>query len=320
MKRLTPAALPPSFRLTERDLEMVRFIARNRFASTRQIVRYVAAHPKAEEWGASARGIANRLRLMFDHDIIGRPEHQYYLLRASPALGNPDLVYALGRQGAKLLAEPGDRVNPALDWNKKNADVVPFTLSHEIEVAQTMLDFGLACRASTPSIELLDQDRLFEFLPEETRGSPKPFACKLKVKLSQLKDPLAITIIPDRLFRFRAWNNFALEQDRGTMTIGTERTPLSGRSSFRKKLIGYSNIWNQKLHTKRWGFTRFRVLTITTSESRIRAILEAQRQVANAHGLFLYSTGDRIAEHGILGRCWMSADSDHASLIDVRRE
>jgi len=188
MKRLTPAAQPQSFRLQERDFEIVRFVARNRFVSTRQIVRFVAGHPVLSQVGTSPRGIANRLRLMFDHDILGRPEHQYYLLRAFHTVGNPDLVYALGREGARLLAQKGERINPALDWGKKNNDVVPFSLAHEIEVAQTMLDFELACRAATPKIDLIDQDRLFDLLPQETREGPKPFSCKFTVHLSQLKN------------------------------------------------------------------------------------------------------------------------------------
>lgn len=245
-------------------------------------------------------------------------------MRAFHSVGNPDLVYALGREGARLLSQHGERINPALDWARKNDDVVPFTLSHEIDVAQTMLDFERACRASTPKIELLDQDRLFDLLPEETRDSPKPLSCKLSVRVAQLREPLKITIIPDRLFRFQYANNtqhnFALEQDRGTMTVGTNRTPLSGRSSFRKKLIVYSNLWRQGLHTKRWGFQRFRVLTITTSEDRIAAILEAQRQVTSIHGLFLYSTRERIAEHGILGPAWISAVSDRVALVDMPKE
>ena len=156
--------------------------------------------------------------------------------------------------------------------------------------------------------------------------TPKPFACKFSVDLEQLKKPLPITIVADRLFRFRYTNderhNFCLEQDRGTMTVGTKRTPMIGKSSFRKKQIGYFHLWKQGLHKEQWGFARFRVLTITTAEARIETMLEAQREVTNdtTHGLFLYSTPERIAEHGVLGPAWISAERDDVSLLDTRKE
>jgi hypothetical protein len=38
-------------------------------------------------------------------------------------------------------------------------------------VAETMLEFELACRATMPNIELIDQHDLFNLLPDETRNS-----------------------------------------------------------------------------------------------------------------------------------------------------
>src|SRR5688572_28571705 len=141
-------------------------------------------------------------------------------------------------------------------------------------------------------MEVIDQDRLLATFPEETRRSSKPLACEQSVRLPQLKQRLALTTIPDRLFSLSysdgTRHNFALERDRGTMSVGTKRTRLVGKSSIRKKQIGYLHLWKSGLHDKRWAFKRFRVLTITTSDKRIAKMLKVQREVTNntAAGLF----------------------------------
>ena len=42
---------------------------------------------------------------------------------------------------------------------------------------------------------------------------------------------------------------------------------LIGKSSFRRKLLGYFQLWKEERHTQRWGFKSFRVLTITRQRS-----------------------------------------------------
>lgn len=312
MKRLTPAADPLPFHLQPRDLEIVRVVHRYGFATTDQVVRHV---------GGARRGVANRLKLLFDHKILGRPKHQYLLLRAFHSLGNPGLVYTVRTQGVRLLAQHGDAVEVAANWSNRNEQVVPFTLNHEVDVAETMLAFELACRAAEPDIELIDQDRLLRQFPASTRASAKPFACAQTVTLSDRMQPLLLTTLPDRLFSLAyadgTRHNFALERDRGTMSIGSKRTRLIGKASIRKKLLGYWSLWKAGLHEQRWGFQRFRLLTVTTSEKRIANMLQCQREVTNnsAAGLFLYATPQRIAEHGILGPAWVSADGDGLWLL-----
>ena len=66
-------------------------------------------------------------------------------------------------------------------------------------------------------------------------------------------------------FENRTRLNFALELDRGTMDIKSRQ--LVGKSSFRRKLLGYYQLWKEGLHTNQWGFNAFRVLTVTPSES-----------------------------------------------------
>jgi hypothetical protein len=126
-------------------------------------------------------------------------------------------------------------------------------------------------------------------------------------------------VVPDRLFSFSYPNgtrhNFALELDRGTMDVKAKR--IAGKSSFRRKLLGYFHAWREHKHTEVWGFQSFRVLTITTSDKRIANMASAQYEVTNgsAAGLFLYTTPDRLAVSGALGDAWANGIGEPVRLL-----
>ena len=104
------------------------------------------------------------------------------------------------------------------------------------------------------------------------------------------------------------------------MLFRSDATRLVGKSSFRRKLLGYFHAWQQKRHSDVWAFKSFRVLTVTTSEKRIQNMITTQREVATScpPGLFLYSTPERLAQHGALGPAWVTSKADNVSLLDKK--
>lgn len=302
-KRLTRPEVPPPFRITHRDIAIVRAIGQFRFLSSRQVQRIV---------GGSERGVRNRLRNLFAHGYLDRPPHQ----RAELAdFLNPPLVYGLGKRGARLLADLGAPIDHRLDWTTKNTRATFPFLAHTIEVAETMMAFTSAC-LDAASPRLVDHHQLFPLLPVQTRVSSDPFS--LRITLPHRAQALAIAVVPDRLFALLypdTRHNFALELDRGTMDI--KATRLVGKSSFRRKLLGYFHAWLAKRHTEVWGFKSFRILTVTPSEKRIENMIAVQRDLARdcPAGLFLYSTPERLIRHGALGPAWMTSRSDNVSLL-----
>ena len=319
-KRLTPAPEPKSFRFqasddNSRDLAILQFVARVGNASSDQITRHVVG-----TLGGSERGTRNRLKLLFDHKFLTRPKLQYVTLTTY----NAPLCYGLGTRGARLLAEHGERINDAIDWSAKGAQV-PLQLAHTIEVAELVLAFDAACRAH-PGIHLIDQPSLIDYMPEATRASANPFSCDVTLKLPQLRSPLDLSIIPDRLLctlyvATNTRNSYAVELDRGTMPVGNQQSKLIGRSTFRKKLLTYYHLWKQDLHTQRWGFKGgFRILTVTTSEARMHSMLDAQREITTVSQLFLYSTPQRLAMHGAFGPAWLTSTHDGVSILPATKE
>ena len=102
---------PPPFQLTKRDIEIVELVARNRFLNSDHIRRLVAG---------SAKNITNRLKALFEHGYLDRPQCQYDYY--TPGGGSSFISYALGERVARLLAEkehPGKRIS----WTHKNKSV-----------------------------------------------------------------------------------------------------------------------------------------------------------------------------------------------------
>lgn len=308
MKRLTRPAEPPAFRLTERDVEILRRLAADRFNSSEQIAHAIgASHPKARY----------RLRLLWANGFIERPAQQHLFAASFYDEGNRPLIYALARKGARILAERRQVLDPRLAATLANnaRTTAPF-LAHTLEVAEAMLGFR-ASGATTP--RLIDGAELIAYLPEATRASRDPFC--LTVSFTHEARPVTLRLRPDRLFSLVMADgtrmNFALELDRSTEVITPRTKTLSAKSSIRKKLLGYFHAFAQRKHTTLWGFSSFRALFVTPSETRLTHILAAQRQITRDRlaGLFLYTTPERLARHGALGPAWVSAKADGVCLL-----
>jgi hypothetical protein len=143
-----------------------------------------------------------------------------------------------------------------------------------------------------------------------------PFALHVTIIRNGTRVPIAV--VPDRLLEISYSNGprnaFALERDRGTMSIGSKYTSLF-KTSIWRKLVGYWQAVQSQQHMLAWGFQSFRILTVTTSETRIANMVAAEQEATEAPpGLFLYSTLQRIADHGFLGAAWISAAGQNISL------
>ncbi len=307
LKRLSRPSSPPAFRMTARDEAIIAHVSRYRFLTSAQI---------AELDGGSHAQVLRRLRNLWAAGFLDRPKHQHAYLANWTDEGNRPLAYALGRNGAKLLRQRGIDVNDKLDWQQKNSRVTVLHLAHTIETATAMIQFAVDSHAA--GLRLLDHHELTATMPEKTRNLRNPFSVRVTVSVPGSPKPHIVGTTPDRLFSLVAGDerrNFALELDRGEMSVNAKSLK---KSSYRRKLLSYFQIWKQKRHTEVWGFQSFRMLTITPSEKRIDSMLAVQREITNgtASGLFLYTTPQRLTAHGPLGHAWRSSEADGISLLD----
>jgi hypothetical protein len=99
--------------------------------------------------------------------------------------------------------------------------------------------------------------------------------------------------MPDKVFSLGGADggapvHFFLEADRATMPV--IRQGHLDRTSIYKKLLGYYETWKQDHHRTLFGFDRFLVIIVTTSEQRIQNMRDAAKKVNGGAGsrMFLF--------------------------------
>ncbi|MDO8598448.1 MAG: replication-relaxation family protein [Sulfuricaulis sp.] len=300
-KRLAKPEKPAAFRITPRDVALMRALASHRFMTTRQLALLD---------GGSERGVRSRLRGLFALGYVKRPDQQGAFFGSL----NPALVYNLTKKGLHY-ADNASAIDDRLNWIPNNTRASSAFMEHTIDTAAVMIAFRLAC-SGPGAPTLVDHHALIPDMPAATQARDNPF--KIAVSFQYDGKPFTLSVVPDRLFRIDAnktRSNLALELDRGTMVVSQRRKKITGRSSFLKKIVTYHQLWQQDRHTDVWGFKTFRVLTVTTSQARINSMLAVQRQITDVAGLFLYTTPQRLAEMGVFGPAWQSSKADGISLL-----
>jgi DNA-binding Lrp family transcriptional regulator len=280
-KRVLPAAI---MQLTERDRQIIRLIHRYRFLRSSQIVSVI---------GGSPQQLLRRLKLLYHHGFLERPRAQidsYY------RPGSRRIIYGLGKKGGVLLKQELGVDFREASWGEKNRPVGRMFLEHALLVSDVMVAIELACR-----------QRGIRFVTERKLALPnqrQPFQWRVSIQ-----NGWKLGVVPDRVFALESPDGsgqnqrayFFLEADRGTMPV-TRRT-LS-QTSFRRKLLAYQATWMQNVH-RRFGFHRFRVLTVTTSASRVKSLVDACSQLKSGRGLFLFADST-ILSGDILSAKWQT--------------
>jgi hypothetical protein len=191
----------------------------------------------------------------------------------------------LGNKGAAWLKRELSLQFHQLDWKQKSR-VGRLFLEHALLVSDIMVAVELACR-NRKDLRLLSAGDL------QIPKMREPFQWKVDIGQRQ-----KCGVIPDRVFGLEVNGNqcwYFLEADRDTMPI--TRSDLD-RTSFQRKLLAYEATWSQNLHRSRFGWQRFRVLTVTTSSQRVQGIIEVCQGLAHGHGLFLFLDAASLAKHG----------------------
>lgn len=102
-----------------------------------------------------------------------------------------------------------------------------------------------------------------------------------------------LSVDPDELFGLRSLTTgkasyFMLERDRGEMPV--HRRSSKDQTYYAKKMLAYHEANRVGEHVQELGLPSFRVLTVTTSQSRVGQMIEAQQDMTDGRGsnLFLF--------------------------------
>ncbi len=307
----------PAFEITERDIEVLKIVARHRFATSAQIIALVSAMFP----GSSEQQVLRRLQSLFHSGFLSRPKAQVDTYKAGG--GSRPIVYALGNKGIDLLAAKFNFRRASVDWQAKSRTAVRGEIDHALEITEFMVGLEIAIRRRGNLQMIFFDEILATIAPEETRASKRPYQWPVAFKWKG--SDLVLHPTPDRIFGIRDLERregqnrkfFFLEADRGTMP--TERRDLS-KSSYLRKIVSYAETYRRDLHTKRYGMSNVRVVTVTPGRQRIANIIATYRTHAAAlvspkFFLFVDRAGLRRAED-FLDYPWLDAEGQQHRLLD----
>ena len=237
----------PRFQLTARDEKIVEFVFRHRFLTPSHLHVLL---------GGSKTNIARRCRLLFQARFLERPR----AVRPLKIL-NEELVYGLGKRGARLLQDRNERLRIAhLDWTESpsHQDGMLY-IDHQLRIADVMTTVAAA---------------------SERRGVVFHWDGHFQRRRYKLRPPGSDRrYLPDAVFSLSRCDTrvtYFLEADRGNVS-----TPR-----MRDRYLAYFRWWRQmKLsgqnrvvrRVPRWQreISRLRIVTITKSPAYMNKLRAA---------------------------------------------
>jgi hypothetical protein len=279
--------------LTPRDIEIFRLLMKYRYLRSTYIHAFVG--------GASETRFKERLGDLFHEGYIDRPDQQWAFANARH---NP-AVYDIGTGGRRALQEVGCDLSGRYTFL---ADGAHRQFLHSLLICEILASFELAVR-TTQDLRFIGWPEILGKAPDVAQRSNAPF---------RLPVPSGGTLVPDGLFGLeysadgaRKYRFFALEADRGTMPVQRSRP---GQTSFLGKIAAYREIIKQQAHRAHWGIPNLLVLTVTTSEARMQAMMAGLGNDVGSNASFLFKaiTGadlTRPANH-LLFKFWDRASLD----------
>jgi hypothetical protein len=294
-----------AFRVTEGDIAIIRHIARHRFLRSTHIAALAVR---------SIDRANDRLCHLYHAGYIDRPRAQldYY-----PTKGSAPMVYALADRGAQLLRERGEIGLSGIDWGRKNLEAGRPFIEHQLEIA----DFEVAAQLSAERSGYHytnAKDIGSKSLAAAGLDSGNPFAFRVTVSHQGARHEVGL--VPDIAFAIdlkkRARRNFVAEIDRGTMPI--TRADFS-QTSIERKLRSYLSAYVSRLFEQKFGWKHFRVLFVTSDDSRVRSMVNALQSIqppgAAGSSLFLFASRDALRAADPLTANWRGVDGSLRRLL-----
>jgi hypothetical protein len=240
---------------------------------------------RSEDW------LGRRLRRLTDAGYLCRPPEQRRLRR--PGGGSFPLCYTLGNGAARHLKARFDLPVRTDRWRSTSGTLSALHIEHTLEASRFLakLRHSVECRANM-AFEYPDQ--IFARVkPALLRQRQRPLAFRTRVDWHGWHE--VESTIPDGFCALRyldappekSSRYLFIEIDRGTETIEPSARNLKGDRLFRgnsvlRKMVIYGQGFLAGAHTKLFGIPTFQVLFVTTSEDRVRLMIEAyQRNLAD---------------------------------------
>lgn len=304
---LTRPARPAGYlALQEQDLRILELVHAYRFLDTKTIAALL--HHQGSDWA-----LQGRLKKLYEHRYLDRPTHQAVLWLTEE---QRHLIYALGREGAKVLAEHYEVPLEQSRWTQMNNEVGDVHLRHTLGVAWFHAALRLAIPVDAPHEGSAEYSKPY-LLPWR-----QGLNIRVRIRLAHrdgVQRPYTLT--PDAFFGLQKpkappnRSYFFLEYERGTKSL---------QRFLHTKGMAYRALWEQKKHDEHFGIKGFRVLVIATTERKhetLRGVIRTWLKTVPPllHTMWLLTSETRYHlddPRSVLRRIWQTADDEHTSLFD----
>ena len=278
------AKKPPVFRITDRDVLLLKAACKHRYLTVDQIAWLFP--------DSSSRGLENRLRYLFHNKYLNR-----IILHESVS---HKLIYTMTEKAARLIADRDNISRQEVPWQRHLNQISMSHIMHLLEVNSAVISLQSALSEAKDKKRIIES-KVFLGVPE---------AHKLTVTLiDQDGHRYNSSVVPDAvvgiLFPNKEIGMFFVEVDRATMTVARWQT----------KTIVYREYSRSPELKERFKTNWFIVLTITTSEKRVMSLAQSSVAVGGIRA-FWYTTADRIKPDSILSPIWVRA----GYLFQIRNE
>lgn len=296
-----------AIRLTHRDKDIILALHCYRFLTTQHLQKLTGTESR---WGMNSR-----LRLLYDHKYVDRPHAQKALYSHSD---KRPVIYALGNKGLEFVKGRYSLFKTSKQYQtEKNRRVRERYIEHTLGISDFMVSIEMMCRNSE-RYELIEPQMILNRSLVQTQRSRYPFRWKTRIKHSG--ESYEIAIAPDYVFgiKDREKNTerfYFVEIDRGTMPV--TRRDMS-QTSFQRKILSYADTYERGLVKRRFGMNGFQVLTVTTSEAKIKAIQDAIANLTNkpfSANTFLFSTKGGDQAHFPFYSNWQNSKGNPSDII-----
>lgn len=310
LKRNDPANLI----LTDRDRDIIQAVFRFRFLTTEHIQTITKTEGR--------RAINRRLRELFDADYLARPELQNTLFARSD---KRPTVHALGDAGAKLVEELNRIQLPkTVKWADKNRNLKnPEFITHSLGIADFFISLEQSFVHAPDGLSYLSEKSIINTSPAPGKNRIYPLSFPTRFNWWKDNKEVEISTVPDGMFALTddrrgtlAKALFFLEYDGSTMPV---MRSSHKQSSIIRKMLGYADIRDRKIHTKRFGYGNYRVLFVTRNrDQRIQTMCDAWDIHARSEipaGSFLFADYDELIALSPFGDVWVNAKGEPISLV-----
>src|SRR6202140_3574363 len=179
---------PRALRVTPRDIELLRNIARLRLTSATQLSALD---------GGSAQNVSRALLALFENGYVERPVAQV----ASRLLyeGSRPTIYGLTRKGAGLLRKHGEEVRRRLlDGIDKERGAGWRFIEHTVAIAEFWVSLELAAR-NREDLRILERSEILEDAPKSKSDRLVRLEASNRIGGALRKN----AVVPDALFALR---------------------------------------------------------------------------------------------------------------------